>query len=212
MNKLQILTIKDLNKQDLKNKDFDLLDIKKSINYAAARKIRIKELEQEVIKDADLALKYASSVIRGEWLEGEDIISSNINASTRYAKLVISKRFTKAEPLILQECYPTLYYVRTIIKQRFPEGEQIIASKPDSAYIYAKEYIFSRWPEAEKTISTNAEYSFLYAEFINDKFPMAHKTIFTSSNSEWRNKYLNLLEKLRINTQEIKDEYIEFLL
>ena len=83
---------------------------------------------------------YAKCVIKGRWLEAEDVILKNAFVAQHYARDVIKGRWLEAEDLIRTDAWVTYMYARDVIKARWPEAEDVIRKDAEAAYGYARHF------------------------------------------------------------------------
>lgn len=93
------------------------------LKYARAHGHRWRKAEPYIIKDPELAYKYARDVLKERWPE--------------------------AEPYIMKDPEWAYYYAFNIVHRRWPEAEPIIMTHPYWAYRYALYVLMNRWPEYE---------------------------------------------------------------
>jgi hypothetical protein len=133
---------------------------------------RYPELEEEIFKDTDLAVEYASILfdksVDQEYYAGI-VTKENLSYSLyRYAVHILQGPWPEAEPIILT-CEPkyALYYVQQVLKnQRSPVAEAIIMTSPTYAFAYASGVMKTRWLEAEPVIMQDAKYAYYYARYV----------------------------------------------
>jgi lambda repressor-like predicted transcriptional regulator len=165
-----------------------LKNISNAIDYA--EKLNIKKwpnLEKLLISklNPELIYPYARHVIKGRWLEGEEIIAKSPTYAYEYAKHVIKGRWPEGEEIIAKSPYYAYHYARHVIKGRWPEGEKAIAKDGEYAYEYARNIIKGRWPEGESEIAKDPVLAIMYAaNIIKGRFPEAEDYILNSYNQE----------------------------
>lgn len=127
---------------------------------------RIKEIEEHITSNPNLAFEYARLVIKGRWEEAEPNISKNENIAITYAKDILKGRFPLFEKNILKNKSKIIEYCMAI-KQRFPEAEPYLAKGSiNDILCYAKNVIRGRFELAEPKIITRPhwilDYSMLF--------------------------------------------------
>jgi len=127
---------------------------------------RFKEAEPYIMKDLEMAYKYARDVIQGRFKEAEPYIMKDPEWAYRYAEYVIQGRFKEAEPYIMKDPKLAYWYALYIIKGRWKEAEKYIMKDPKWAYWYATYAIKGRWPEAEPIIAKDPQAAYTYAKHV----------------------------------------------
>ena len=118
-----------------------------------------KELELIIIKDPSYACLYAQYVIKGRWIEAENIIATSAEWAFYYSYNVIGGRWgtsrakTEAEESIKKDPLYAYRYAKNIIKGRWTEAEKSIAEcANDDTFDYLKDVVKDRWPEFEEKL------------------------------------------------------------
>jgi hypothetical protein len=108
---------------------------------------RWPEAEHKMLKNSDIAYKYASTVVKGKWEEGEEVISKSPQFSYYYALNIVKGRWEEAEYTIANSFQYAYEYAKNIIKGRLPEVMHNIfmmnaasLSKNDPNYEYVNKY------------------------------------------------------------------------
>lgn len=134
-------------------------------------------------KSPEAAYEYAKNVIKGPWLKGEDIISTDPGISYAYAKNVIKGRWTKGEDEILNNYSWAIRYAKDVIEGRWSKLEKKIIKYPAFVYEYAKNVIEGRWTEGEDEILKDRSFSVLYAkDVIKGRWPKLENEILKLNN------------------------------
>jgi len=81
-----------------------------------------KKLELIIIKNPYYAYLYARDVIKGRWIEAEEIISTDSECAYYYSRAVIKGRWTEAEDIISTNSYYSFLYSVDVIKGKLPEN------------------------------------------------------------------------------------------
>ncbi len=84
---------------DLRNEPIRAYRLAKYIND------RVPELESAIMRDPELAYRYAENIIQGAWPEGEPAIMTEPEFSYLYAAYVLGERWPEAEPIIKSDNY-----------------------------------------------------------------------------------------------------------
>ena len=141
---------------------------------------RIKDV---IIKNVYTSYIYACSIIKGRWIDAEDIIGMS-NMNCYYAKDVLKCRWSDIGKEwvedIIGKCPDNAHrYAYYVLKCRWSDigkewVEDIIGRDPEQAYYYAKDVLHCRWadigkPEVEDVIGKNPEWACLYAKDVLKK-------------------------------------------
>ncbi len=143
---------------------------------------------------ASAAYYYAKEVIKGRWLEAEEIIGKNPSAAYLYAKEIIKGRWPEAEETISTVAGCAFVYAKEVVKGRWPAGEKTISTVAGCAFVYAKEVVKGRWPAGEKAISENTWISHDYQQFVYERKKYGTKP------EDKGNAFRKIPEKYRIST------------
>jgi hypothetical protein len=108
-----------------------------SAYYYAVAFGRWRSAEPTIMKEPMAAALYAKDVIKGRWIEAEDSIFSDAEASINYLRF-LNTPSTKAEEVIIKDPYYAYEYARDVLKQRWLEAEPMIMSNPDTAESYTR--------------------------------------------------------------------------
>jgi len=108
---------------------------------------RNKYLEQHIINDPEYAYRYAREVIKGRWIEAEEIIKNNTKNAYLYAIFIIENRWKKAEEFIKKDPQYAYLYAKYVIKDRWKQAEIYIIKSPMCSYMYALDVIKGKLPE-----------------------------------------------------------------
>ena len=101
-----------------------------------------KEILLEYIKkDPRWAYNYARDIIKGRWLEAEEIIKKDPKWATYYAENIIKGRWIEAEEYIKKDPDWACSYAYIIKGSRWIEAEEIIKKDPEWANFYALKVI-----------------------------------------------------------------------
>ena len=109
---------------------------------------RFPELEHLILTAGiGMTYLYTINIVKGRWIEAENIIAADACAAIIYAKEIIKERFEKAEKLIAKNSYCAYKYAADTIKGRFEKAEKLIAcSDYNEAYI---KIVFCSKPPAD---------------------------------------------------------------
>ena len=105
---------------------------------------------------------------------------TNPGASFTYATEILHGRFIEGEDAIALSSFASYLYARDILHGRWPEGEVTILEFgiPEHVYLYAKEVIKGIWQEGEAVIAEDNWYSLLYARnILHGRFLLGEKAI-----------------------------------
>ena len=83
---------------------------------------------------------YASDVIKGRWVEGEEVIKRSSEWAFHYALNVIKSRWVEGEEVIKRDSYWTYWYAMDVINGRWVEGEEAIKRDSELWERYKEEY------------------------------------------------------------------------
>ena len=89
------------------------------------------------------AYLHAKNIVKGRWLEGEDIIKNDPRYAYWYAKYIIKGRWVEIEDIIRTDPYYAYLYAKYIIKGRLPENmhnSMLCHALKDNENEYVKEY------------------------------------------------------------------------
>ena len=143
--------------------DLDDIDFEQLIGD---RDIDIYKLIED-IKEIGLHLAiYLYACRNGRWLEAEPYLMDDLQVALSYASHVIKGRWPEAEPYIMKDPHWAHYYARDVIKGRWAEAEPYIMKDPEWAYHYACDVIKGRWPEAGPYISEDPTWFACYLRFL----------------------------------------------
>lgn len=146
------------------------------------------------ILSAEYAYYYSCRILKGRWIEAEDIIfknpfyarlygiryeicrermekilMTNIYASYNYARFNIYGRWLPGEKIISTHAYYSYWYALNVVNGVWPPGEQIILTIDTVAYLYARDIIKGRWPLADYILLQKSNrYVRLYNKLIRD--------------------------------------------
>ena len=142
---------------------------------------RFLEAEEVIAKDASYACLYARNVIKGRWPEAEAVIATidNPDFCFDYWSNFIGKEWLMGEKNIIKSKDKGFRYA-CVVGKRIKKIEKNILKdgKADVVYQYAKDAIKGRWPEAEKIIAKDAFHAYLYAEnVIKGRWPEGEAVI-----------------------------------
>jgi hypothetical protein len=117
-------------------------DAEKAFIYSIDTKHdRWPEAEPYILKNPDVAIKYANELMHGErWPELEKIVINDPDLAYRYALFNIDGRWPEAEPTIMKDAESAYYYAYNVLQKRWPAAEKMILN---SAYAAAYKKNFS---------------------------------------------------------------------
>lgn len=117
-------------------------DAEKAFIYSIDKKHdRWPEAEPYILKDPDVAIKYANELMPGErWPQLEKIVINDAHLAYRYALFNIDGRWPEAEPTIMKDAASAYYYAYNVLQKRWPAAEKMILN---SAYAAAYKKNFS---------------------------------------------------------------------
>lgn len=124
------------------------------------------EAEDVLSSDVDYALRYARLIDR-PFPRGEYIISTSARASLDYASRILYDRFILGEEAISRDKEITMKYIKLVVRGEFPLGEEIISTCAQSSYDYARNVLFGRFPLGEPAILNSPEYRMSYLIFLD---------------------------------------------
>ena len=129
---------------------------------------RLPKLELAIMQDTYWSMCYAINVIKGRWLDTEQIILLDTYNAYFYARDIVQGRWLEAEPTIMQDAERAYLYARDIIQGRWLEAEPAIMKNSYVAYYYAKDILKKRWLEAESTIAKSTWKTHYIKEFFDE--------------------------------------------
>jgi hypothetical protein len=96
--------------------------------YQYSKKLgrRIIEAEELILKDVAFCFPYARYIVKGRWIEGEDVLKTSSIHSCWYAQYVLHDRFPKGESTI--RGYSGLIwgdYIQFLRQQNYTQQDQI---------------------------------------------------------------------------------------
>jgi len=122
---------------------------------ALKEKRRCPELESYIIKEPEVAYRYAYYVMKGErWPDAEQYIMQDPEAAVLYTMHVIKGPWPELEPIIMRDPARAYWYAYYILKRRWPEAEPYISKSPKWSRAYAarfKDYVKERQNTARST-------------------------------------------------------------
>lgn len=132
------------------------------------KKGRIKQVEEQVIDQPEIAYEYARRVIKGRWPEAEKYIATKKDVALQYAANVIKDRFPEYEKLLIaKKMREEIFYYCKVTRKRFPEAEHILAKGAMNDILdYANLIIKGRFELAEPKIITKPKYILAYAQVL----------------------------------------------
>jgi len=145
---------------------YDVQDLNQIITYYGLENhplLRTLALDEYIKYPMD-AIIYARDVIKGRWIEAEDVIKTDPYYSYDYAREIIKGRWIEGEDTIKTDPYRAYEYACYVIKGRWLEAEDIIKTDAQASYQYARDVIKGRWEEAEDIIKTDPLFWKLYQE------------------------------------------------
>jgi len=131
---------------------------------------RCEEVENLVLKSAELSLEYIEQVIEGKWEEFEQNIPNypdtkeNASLLYRYCK-DYGTPSKEAENKIKNHPEIAYYYAISVKKERWPEAEKTMLRDIERASDYVKE-LGIRWPEYENKIRNKPKRIYEYAMYV----------------------------------------------
>jgi len=107
-------------------------DAEKAFIYSIDTKHdRWPEAEPYILKNPDIAIKYAAELMPGErWPELEKIIINDPHLAYTYALFNLHKRWPEAEPTIMKDAESAYYYAYNVLQKRWPKAEKVILNSP----------------------------------------------------------------------------------
>ena len=107
-------------------------DAEKAFIYSIDTKHdRWPEAEPYILKNPDIAIKYAAELMPGErWPELEKIIINDSHLAYSYALFNLDKRWPEAEPTIMKDAESAYYYATNVLHKRWPKAEKVILNSP----------------------------------------------------------------------------------
>jgi len=140
-------------------------------------------------KDPNLALEYATEVVRGRFPEGEQaILDAYLNCrshAVEYARTILKGRWLEFESLVIQNLnapHPQSYAMAEIVLEYvvnidLPNGireefEPLLAKYPSIAFNYALLVLKRDFPQGEPAMATSVPTLYRYAtEVLKGKLP-----------------------------------------
>lgn len=86
------------------------------------------ELQKVILKNPQVACRYAIDILKTRWPEAEPVLIENSEAAIDYAENIIKGRWKQAEPYILatRDMGKCILYAQRVINGRWPEAESHI--------------------------------------------------------------------------------------
>ena len=92
--------------------------------------------EQALKTKAWIAVDHAREVVKGRFVDGEDLIKSDAHAAYLYAYEIIGGPWPEGEDLIATEAGPSYLYASYVLRGRFLKGEPSI----DKSHMHSSWY------------------------------------------------------------------------
>lgn len=139
----------------------------------------LRKRESALTDSGEIALEYATDILRGPFPAGEAAIAKSPRHAYEYVKnalnpklnIAIEKgvRFMAGEPAMAKDAAIALKYAMFILGGPFPAGETAIAADAELSYSYAY-IVLKRKPfkKGEASIAKDAEIAFKYAKTVLD--------------------------------------------
>lgn len=171
-----------------------------SPRYAVQKARKGKKLNrweiEDLSKDAEQSLLYASKVLKGRFPEGEAAISQVPDLAFDYAKNVIKGRFPEAEATFLRHNsdwgnrnYLNRYFIEVAQEPNLEVEAKILNSHHGLAASYAELCIKGRWPACESLILKDLDNAVDYhSKVVRERWPELEDAIlFKKKANMWDN-------------------------
>jgi len=99
---------------------------RKAYLYALKTGKRFIEAESYILKNSEVAYRYAKDVIKERWPELEKTITDDLMISIKYCADVIRGRWPEFEEKIMPNKYHAHEYLQRIVRGRWPEYETFL--------------------------------------------------------------------------------------